>query len=411
ATANINKLVSLTFDEDPEVRKRAAKSLAEINDPGAVFALMELGFDKDPAVREVAQEYLEKKKKTEPELMSFASIFSSNDKKDGKEEKEEPGVDARERMLRPITQIFEKRLGKEKAEMAKSKLMPTIEKVYSKAHQHHNKKKSDDNGRKVMQEFLTNYLEVMSDLDRVGGEGVIAVPEAEKEIAASAQPAATVVVQEGQGLEAVREAVDNPEPHEPLTGELEEVGKSGAETDMLAAEAASLELQHIEEMKEQAEIEQLPDTFFKKAYEIMMLSEGDEKLMNQERDRMIDEARNEIGLAFKMAKKRFKEMTITNITKITNGMRNVNTGLLTVKGAENIEYQKSKKTKATASRILVNDEEGNEGVVYLFDGRGTGIQAGMRIKVVNGMAKTFEFSGETALTLGKGKKSNVYIVL
>ena len=58
-TANINKLVSLTFDERPEVRKQAAKSLGEINDPGAVFALVQLSFDKDPSVREIAQQYLD----------------------------------------------------------------------------------------------------------------------------------------------------------------------------------------------------------------------------------------------------------------------------------------------------------------------------------------------------------------
>lgn len=395
ATANINKLVSLTFDEDPAVRKRAAKSLSEINDPGAVFALMELRFDKDPSVREVAQEYLEKKKKTEPELMSFASIFSNGAKK--KEEREEPDMDAKEKMLRPITQIFEKRLGKEKAEVAKSKLMPTIEKVYSKAQQH--KKKGD--GRKVMQEFLTNYLEVMSDLDSVGGEGALQ-PQIDSETK-TAPPNAP------KEPAAVQEAGTSPE--EALVEELEEVGKSAAETDKLSAEAASLELQQIEEIKEREEIEQLPDTFFKKAYEIMMLSEGDESLMKQQMNRMIDDARKEIGLAFRMAKKKFKKMKITNITDIKDGMRNINTGLLTVKTVENLEYQKTKKKKAIATRVVVNDEEGNEGVVYLFDDRGSNIKDGMRIKIVSGLAKNFEFSGETALTIGKGKKSNIFVVL
>jgi len=394
ATANINKLVSLTFDEDPEVRKRAAKSLSEINDPGAVFALMELRFDKDPSVREAAQVYLEKKKKTEPELMSFASIFSNGAKKEGKEEKEESAMDAKEKMLRPITQIFEKRLGKEKAAVARSKLMPTIEKVYSKAHQQ--RKKSGDNGRKVMQEFLTNYLEVMSDLDSVGGEGALQ-PQLDTEQVPPPQESA---------------APENiPSSEEALVEELEEVGKSAAETGKLSAEAASLELQQIEEIKEREEIEQLPDTFFKKAYEIMMLSEGDESLMKQQMNRMIDDARKEIGLAFRMAKKRFKEMKITNITDIKDGMRNINTGLLSVKSVENMEYQKTKKKKAIASRVVVNDEEGNEGVVYLFDDRGSNIKDGMRIKIVSGLAKTFEFSGETALTIGKGKKSNVFVVL
>lgn len=394
ATANINKLVSLTFDEDPEVRKKVAKSLAEINDPGAVFALMELRFDKDPEVREMAEKYLEKKKKSEPELMSFASIFSNGDKKEsGKESKATSGMDAREKMLLPITQIFEKRLGKEKAEVAKSKLMPAIEKVYAKAHQ--NKKKSGDNGRKVMQEFLTDYLEVMSDLDSIGGEGMVH-PQVE-------------VHEEGPEVAPEQEVEAAPEPEE-IVEELEEIGKT-AETGKLSAEAASLELQHMEEIKEREEIKELPDTFFKKAYEIMMLSEGDESLMKQQMNRMIDDARKEIGLAFRMAKKKFKEMNITNITNIKDGMRNINTDLLSVRLVENMEYQKTKTKKAIATRIVVNDAEGNEGVVYLFDDRGSNIKEGMRIKIEKGLAKTFAFSGETALTIGKGKKSNVYIVL
>jgi hypothetical protein len=379
-TANINKLVSLTFDENPEVRKHAARSLGEINDPAAVFALVELSFDKDPGVRETAQQYLEKKKQTEPELMSFANIFN---KKDEKAEKPEAEAEAKEKMLRPITQIFEKRLGKEKAEMARSKLMPTIDKVYQKAHQPQGKK--DDHGRKAMQEFLTSYLEVMSDLDRIGD---LPAPAPQVPQAGHSAPETPPEPQAGEGLE----------------GELEVVGK---ETDKLGLEASSLELQEMEEIKEREEIEHLPDTFFKKAYETMMVSGGDEDVMRQEMNRMIEEARREIGLAFRLAKKRFKEMKITNITKIKDGMRNVNTELLVVKSMESIEYQKTKKQKGMAQRVVVNDEQGNEGILYLFDNRGSMLQPGMRIKVVRGLAKAF--SGETALTLGK--KGNVYIVL
>lgn len=402
-TANINKLVSLTFDERPEIRKQAAKSLGEINDPGAVFALVQLSFDKDPSVREIAQKYLDKKKQTEPELMSFATIFSSPEKK---EEVEEAPADAKEKMLRPITQIFEKRLGKEKADIAKTKMMPSIEKIYLKAHEQHGikTKRYEESGRKVMQEFLTNYLEVMSDLDRIGdGPNLPFVPAPEPP--KDPQPDAPEPLSRQHSSPA---PVQSPQPHG-LENELEEVGRSEEPPDKLSSQAASLEVQEIEEFKEHEEIEHLPDTFFKKAYETMMLSEGDEDVMKQEMNRMIEDARREIGLAFRMAKKRFKEMNITNITKIKDGMRNINTELLIAKTVENMEYQKTKKAKATATRVLVNDETGNEGIIYLFDNRGALLKPGMRIKIVGGLAKTFEFSNETGLTLGK--KGNVYIVL
>lgn len=430
-TANINKLVSLTFDERPEVRKQAAKSLSEINDPGAVFALVELSFDKDPTVRETAQMYLDKKKQTEPELMSFASIFSTPEKKEGAPA--EVPADAREKMLLPITQIFEKRLGKEKADIAKSKMMPSIEKMYLKAHQQHSsKKKHEESGRKVMQEFLTNYLEVMSDLDRIGdGPNLPFVPAAAPaKVPGAPEQAEPDEAETGEGEEDLVEgkpaqAPAQPEKPQPpqqkpaalalqkagpgLEGVLEEVGRSDEPLDKLSEQVATMETQEIEEIKEHEEIEHLPDTFFRKAYETMMLSEGDEDVMKQEMNKMIEDARREIGLAFRMAKKRFKEMNVTNITKIKDGMRNINTELLTAKTVENLEYQKTKKVKAMATRVLVNDPAGNEGIIYLFDNRGATLQPGMKIKVVGGLAKAFAFSGETGLTLGK--KGNVYIVL
>jgi hypothetical protein len=153
----------------------------------------------------------------------------------------------------------------------------------------------------------------------------------------------------------------------------------------------------------------LPDTFFKKAYEVMMLSGGDDKIMNSEKKAMIDRAKKEITLAFNLAKKKFKETKITNITQLRNGMRNVNTDPLMVKLVENLEYQRTKTKKDTFTRVVVGDDEDNEGVLYLFDERGTSVQPGQKVQIQKGLAKTFKFSGETALTLGK--KSNVYIVL
>jgi hypothetical protein len=380
---NISKLVSLTFDENPEVRKEAAKKLGDIDDPAAKFALVELSFDKDTSVRAMAQKYLENRKVSEPELMSFATIFSTPNKN---EEKSGPSAEMKEKVLRPITQIFERRLGKEKAEMVKSKMMPSIEKIYQKANsqQHGTKRHEEEAGRKVMQEFLTSYLEVMSDLDSIAG-GPSVVPQPIEHPHAE-----------------VREAKND------LTGGLGVVGRD-ADLDKASMEIASVEHLELEEMKEHEEIEKLPDTFFKKAYETMMLSNGDEDIMQKERDRMIDDAAREIGLAFRLAKKKFKENKLTNITKIRNGMRNINTDILIIKTADTNEYQKTKKVKDLATRVLANDEGGNEGVVYIYEGRGSMLKPGMRIKVTGGLAKTFESSNETAIVISK--KGNVYIVL
>jgi HEAT repeat protein len=412
AHSNISKLVSLTFDENPEVRKQAAKSLGEVTDPAASFALVELSFDKDPSVRVVAQQYLDKRKHAEPELMSFANIFSAGKEKEtGSLGELHPPGNAREKMLRPITQIFEKGLGKEKADAVKSKMMPTIERIYLKASAHTGKKKSDESGRKAVQEFLTSYLEAISDIEHIGS----GMPQLAERAGDGEPPPEPIPEPEPEPIEP-GEPGEPEEPDDsglnvpkgPLSGELDEVGKQGRLSG-ISSEIAGIELQEVAELKETQNLEHLPETFFKKAYEMMMLSGGDESIMKQEMNRMIDSAQREIGLAFRLAKKKFKEIKITNITRIRDGMRNINTELLSVRNVEMGQYQKTKKQVSPLLRVFVNDDAGNEGVIYLFDGRGSEIRPGMRVKVVLGQAKTFETTGETALVLGK--KGNVYIVL
>ncbi len=393
---DLNKLISLTFDESPEVRIKAAESLAELDDPAALFALVELSYDKEPNVREKAQAILDKKKNEEADVMSFAEIFSRGTTKDKEKErkKEEQPLTKKEKILFPITNIFEKKLGKEKAEKVKKKMMPTIEKIYRKTSTR-GRITSEENGREVIQEFLTSYLEAVS-----GINGETLVPQTPQTSPKPEAPSEVPVVS-GEDVETVGGEVE--------VG-LDEVGTKERKLDRISSEIMEVEASDYAELKEEEAIERnLPDSFFKKAYETMMLSDGDEDLMKREMKRMLSQAEKDIRLAFNLARERFKERKITNITKIKSGMRNINTDILLVKEVENMEYQKTKKQKAVATRAIVHDEDGNEGVLYMFDGRGHILRPEMMIRVVKGYAKTFDFSGETALTVGK--KGNVYIVL
>jgi len=387
---NLSKLVSLTFDESPEVRIRAAESLSALDDPAALFALVELSYDKEPKVREKAQTILEEKKKKEEDVMSFAEIFSRGNGKEEKEaKKKEPPKDKKEKILSPISRIFEKSFGKEKAERVKQKMMPSIEKLYKNAG-HKCRISNEEHGRKAIQEFLTNYLEAISGME-------------ESELEAQPSEAAVAEVEPVPGQPMVEK-----EPEQPVM-ELDEVGTKEKVLDRVSAEIMEVEANDYAEIKGEEGLENLHDSFFKKAYETMMLSNGDEDVMRREMKRMISDAENDIKLAFRLAKEKFKDRRITNITKITDGMRNINTDVLSVREIENLEYQKSKRVKAVATRAIINDEAGNEGVLYLFDDRGDALRPGMKIRVVKGYAKTFDFSGETALTIGK--KGSVYIVL
>jgi len=382
---SLNKLISLTFDESPKVRKDAAKSLGALDDPAALFALVELSYDKDPVVKNYAQDVLDLKKRNEKEVMSFAEMFSTGKEQEPAQKDAQP-TSTKDKVLQPITMLFEKRLGKEKADRVKARMMPAIEKIYMKrvagaAEQ------TDESGRKAMQEFLTSYLEAVSDVN--GSEPSVPEP----------QEAPSDAVAEKEGFEM----------HEELADELGEVSTKNRQFEMAANEISEIETIEEVEQKQEIVLEKLPDTVFKKAYESMMLSDGDDEIMKREMERAVKNAKHDVRMAYILARKKFKETNITHITKLRDGMRNVNTEDLSVKSVENKEYAKSKKMKDTVTRVVVNDSEGDEGVVYLFDGRGQVVQPGMNIRVVKGYVKTFEFSGETALTISK--KGNVYIVL
>ena len=130
--------------------------------------------------------------------------------------------------------------------------------------------------------------------------------------------------------------------------------------------------------------------------------------MKDEMKRILLNTERDLKLAFGLAKRKFKETKITHLTKIKDGMRNVNTDLLHVKSVERLEYDQ-KRAKKELTRVVLEDAEGSEGILYIFDERGSWLRYGMNIKIVKGYVKNFKFSGETGLTISKS--GNIYIVL
>lgn len=384
---DIHKLISLTFDESPKVRLDAASKLAKIDDPAALFALMELSYDKDLDVKNFAQSALDKKKSEEEEVMSFAEIFSAKQEPENPTSTGSEITEKKARMLSPITKLFEKKLGKQRADRVRQKMMPAIEKVYMKATHQPTNGNENDNGRKAIQEFLTSYLDAISDLESI---------------------ASPLVDHHERDIETMQESEELPGlKRQPLNADIEEVSRDH-DIEGISHEVHEIEVLEKKEAKEEEVFAKLPDTPFKKAYESMLASNGDEELMRKELKRMQKNFEHDLKMAYGLAKRKFREIHITHVAKIKDGMRNVNTDLLVVKSVEAITYEKAKE-KRTAMRVLVEDEKEREAVVYLFDNRGSWLKEGMHIKVVKGQVKSFKFSGETAITVGT--KGNVYIVL
>jgi len=387
----LHEMISLTFDSDPKVRKQAAIELAKYDAPGAMFALVELTYDKNKGVQETSRKLLEElKEKNEPELMSFAEVFSKGENgeaKKGPEEKVEET--AKEKMLRPIEQLFEKKLGKERGAEMKRRMMPTIEKMYEKAMAKDGGEKKISHGEeKAVQEMLSGYLDVVA-----GSEECVPLPE-EKDLHEPEQQS----LADELGLVGTKELRP-------------EAGIKEFEASVLEDEAATEGERSPEEewMEEKPGEAAQGTTVFKLAFDSMMASKGDEKVMKKAMKQLLKNTEDQIKMAFDVAKNRYKELNITDITAIKSGMRNINTGTLYVKSMEHKEYPRTKTKKDTFTRLVVADQQGNEGVIYLFEERGNPIKPGMKMKVEKGFAKTFDWAGETVVTVSK--KGNVYVIL
>ncbi len=363
----LEKYISLTFDEDPKVRKMAAEKLASIDDPAATFALLELCYDRDERVREVARKALNIRKPEIHETVSLFDVFSSQ-----QEQKQDECKEPEQTMLN-IEKLFDKKLGK-KAPVIKKKMFPTIKKLLFNA--------AKANADSTLQEMLPQYLDVVSKIKKIN--------ESEEE--------GNVEIEEKEGAEREEEGIDETE--------IGEIG-SGIKEEKIAKEVE--EVMSIEGIDEEPVKLVDDNSILSRISNVFMLSGGDEQALNQEIKRMRKRFEDELKLAVRLAKKRFKRHNITKLSELRDGMRNINTSILLVKDVKHGTYQKSKRKIEQYSRILVEDEGGVEGVIYLFGERGKAITPGMRIKVEKGVAKTFSFSGETAIAIPK--KGFIYIVV
>jgi hypothetical protein len=378
----LQRLISLTFDESPAVRKAAAMSLSSSVDPAATFALIELSFDKDAGVKSAVQDILTKRRasETDKDAISFSDIFSR-----GAQEEEAPApqpdaaLDARRKMLlSPIEKSFERSLGKERAEKVKGTMMPAFEKILMKVASFGRRGKAEDSLKteKALQTMITSYADALSP-EEENGNGAKQAPEAAQ-------------VDAVQGLEQVGSGQDS--------------SKIGTDLSAIVESDIGDEVPGEAEAREEGE-----KTIFHKAYDIMMASDGDEDIMQQQIVKMQKQLQEEVALAFRLAQQKFKSENITRLAEMRDGMRNVSTDVLTVKSAESGEYQRTKTKRDMYTRIVASDSDGAEGVIYLFDGRGKEVRPGMKIKIWKGMVKTFQFSKETSMTIGK--RGAVYIVL
>ncbi|MEM4367120.1 MAG: HEAT repeat domain-containing protein [Candidatus Anstonellales archaeon] len=364
-TKELERLVALTFDSDPKVRKEAAIKLGDQDDPIASFALIELTTDKDKEVRETAKRLLEERKKKEPELLSFADIFEAGAKKEEKEEipvtqpalatdgsKEIDEEKKKKMLLSPIERMFERKFGKEKAEVVKKKLMPSIERVYEKNIEG-GKKKEEKRG--FLQQFINDYFSVVEE-----------------------EESKNIEEPEEEGIHKV---------------ELDEIGFK--ETDEL--------VYNPEEQDSSIKGASIDEAIFNHFYNIAVEANGSAVVKHA----LYKEMKSKIDLAFSMIEKERKK--VQSLSDLRKGMRSFTSETLHVKKVGKGVFRKSKRAEPQEYvRIEVEDEKGGSAVIYVFDKDVSAVKEGMKIVVERAPVK--EFNGENSIHISKSKGS-LYIVV
>jgi hypothetical protein len=382
----IARLVSLTFDSNPKVRIATARALGEVNDPAATLAMLELGSDRNKEVAKVANEILDKMKLNKPDMLPLTELFKGVDFSGGRKEERPIANEEIQRKIDPIQKEFEKSMGKEKADQLKPKL-------FDLALKHNNKT--------ALQNLLTQVM------------NFYAPPVAEQKPAETKEQRQQA--KEQRQLEKEQKQEEKEQETEESVPAKEGMGIAGVTFTETSVDAAKLIGREAEDMtkdslfteEEKKVIEEGDPSIIKMAYDSMLISDS-EPLLEHQRDTMKKFLDHQVDVAFRLAKKKFKEVKITDISNIKDGWKGITTDYLLVKKIEHRQYDRTKNAREVYTRLTVADPEGKEGIVYLFENRGSLIRDGMNIRLEKAKSKTFKFSGETVLTVDK--RGKVYAI-
>ena len=425
----IDRFVSQSYDESPEVRMQAAEELSKVtDDPRALLALIELSGDKDPSIADRARMAVSNIH-DDGTAMSIEKFFD-----DEKTSKVEETNEAKEKLMPSIERLFQ-RVDPLKAEKLRAKLMPSIEKMFSKRSMQLRLSESQQAAltssqpqatvsSSEMKASRTDGLFSSSTSSGSGGSSDTSYSQASTSASSSgassqsaierimhaagigsqqqaqqvqATAATAPLTQRGgldhalSGIDKMMEIAPTEEEKERITEAFVEIEKKAKEEDAEAGPEA------VSEMKTSFVLESKQD-LFKKAFEIVSATPGmSEKMIRDEEKRFVDLFKNDIHAAFQMAWLKAKGPGLEKVSNLKMGMKNFSTRELVVVAATDIEYKKGRKT-TPMRKFVVADHTGSF-PMYLPIVRGRGIMTGDIIKLEKGFVDFYEYTGEVGLSI------------
>lgn len=366
-----DSLVARAFDSDPKVRLKVAQELGSIDDPRAIFALIELSSDKEEIVKEAAQRSLGNFKEESAEIVSLEKLMA--ERKVVHQQPVAPAPAASygtsQRMAPTIERLFAHYEPK-KRESVKRRLFPSLQKLFG---------------------FSKQELDPLQDIEK---------------IAHAPTPASQVVEVMGKADEPIP---SENAPNFPFGQKKESVPKPSdlVEMDEADAEMVSQPVSH-EEEKELAEgetEEEAPQNkYFALAYRLASTPGMGKSELKAEQNRLISNFKKEVEIAFKVAFARAKEGGFSSLENLKPGMKNLNFSEMPIASIMEIQYGAKKKPYL---RISIWDGK-KETPVLVPKERGSGILVSDRLELKKVDVDFLVEKNETVLVVSR--KSKVIVV-
>jgi len=336
-----DRLVAQAFDSNPQVRLKVAQELGKIDDPRAIFALIELSSDKEEVVKEAARRSLGQFKEETETIVSLEKLLA--------ERKVAPKEAGREAISQPAVS---------------QRMMPTIERLFS----HYEPKKRESVKRKLF-----------PSLQKLFGfrEQELADPLKEVEHIEHAQEKPAVVIEEEREKEEMpRENASNfpfgqkreaPKPEYAVHAEEDDLVDAGSPSTRI-----DMEPEGEEEGEEQGGSNERHGKYFDYAYKIATTPGMGKGELRRECGRIITTFKREVELAFKMAEEKAKEDGFQTVSSVKPGMRNLSFSEMQVTSVSGTPLGTRKKP---IMRMSISDGK-KEMTVLIPTERAAGIRVG-----------------------------------
>lgn len=362
---DVDRLVSLTFDSNPNVRRQTAQTLGTIDDPRAIFALIELSSDKDPAVQEAARAALDRFKGQKEEQEAIVSI---------------------EQLLaeRKVAKMEDPQAA---AVEAKQKLLPSLEKLF-----HHDGKSPKGAREKMMSSLLEKFF-----LPKAQGDQKDPLSSIEH-VHGGEQAAASAHVQQEHKDALTRDEVDqirlgHEEPKKQPTAQPVE------EEEQMQLPAQ----QHEDAAEEYAQQAQpaMPEKpfYYKLAYDIAKTAGAKKNVVLREEKRIIANLKKDVELAFKLALSAVEEEGIPTLSNLKPGLKRISLAPMQIVSISQMQLGK----KGAYAKIMLTDGKKNVPLLVPVE-RAHGISASDQIILKDAQTDYLVETSELAIVLSPHSK-------